>query len=151
MKESKNLQFLKLLDSGHMVPLDIPQPSLEMMHLFMFDKGFDQSIQNIRSQKKVDSCPVCPSAVCEICGSCPTLEPGSSGSSSQSTGYSQVTSPSIKVPWIVAGMTTLAMIIVLLRSKRQPQQHLELVSDFDLELREGSYSDQQDKTGRRII
>jgi len=39
MKEYENLLSLKILDCGHMVPIDLPATSLDMMRTFLFGGG----------------------------------------------------------------------------------------------------------------
>jgi carboxypeptidase D len=45
MKQHRNLLFLKVLNAGHMVPMDQPQVSLQMMSTFVYNKSFDDSKQ----------------------------------------------------------------------------------------------------------
>lgn len=149
--------FLKLLNAGHMVPLDLPQQSLEMMSTFIFGESFDQSPQNMLAQDKEDSCPVCPSLTCEECQECPLPDPtpktGDAPSSSPpaAASYFQQASSAGNIPWLITGLAVFSLIVVSIRSRQQPR-HQELVSDYDLELREGSYSDAHDsKADRGII
>ena len=62
MKECKNLSFLKLLDSGHMAPLDQPEVCLDMMMTFMYGRFFQSSVQslNVAMGEPDPSCPSCP-------------------------------------------------------------------------------------------
>ena len=62
MKEYKNLSFLKLLECGHMAPLDQPTVCLDMMITFMYSLSFQSSEQSLaRSPEPTGlSCPVCP-------------------------------------------------------------------------------------------
>ena len=62
MKEFQNLSYLKLLDSGHMAPLDQPEICLDMMTTFMYGLSFQSSQQVLyRSLETNDpSCPICP-------------------------------------------------------------------------------------------
>ena len=75
MKEFQNLLFLKVLDAGHMVPMDQPDISLEMMSIFMRGGSFSDNLQDIRSSRVVPpaSCPVC--ATCPAKEDCPTICP----------------------------------------------------------------------------
>lgn len=63
MKEYNNLLYLKVLESGHMVPMDQPEVSLEMMQTFLYSRSFDSSLQKLQrlappSSKDGDSsCP----------------------------------------------------------------------------------------------
>ena len=47
MKEYSNLSFLKVMASGHMVPMDVPDVALEMIRTFMHHGSFKSSNQNI--------------------------------------------------------------------------------------------------------
>jgi carboxypeptidase D len=47
VKEYDNLIFLKVMDSGHMVPMDVPEVALDMIRTFLFQGSFQQSIQNL--------------------------------------------------------------------------------------------------------
>jgi hypothetical protein len=151
MKENKNLQFLKLLNAGHMVPLDIPQQSLEMMSNFMYGKSFDQSPQSINPQAKEDSCPVCPGSTCDVCEDCASLQ--STGDDLMSVSATPATSrvQHNYLPWTIAALAVLSLLIVSLTSRKHTRQHQELVSEYDLELREGSYSDRQGGKGDKEI
>lgn len=60
VKESKNLLFPKVRDSGHMVPMDVPDVALDMMKLFIHDGSFDSSKPGLASELEQDDCPVCP-------------------------------------------------------------------------------------------
>ena len=75
MKEFQNLLFLKVLDAGHMVPMDQPDKSLEMMAIFMRGASFSDSLQDISSSSVAPpvSCPVC--ATCPAQEDCPTICP----------------------------------------------------------------------------
>jgi carboxypeptidase D len=66
-KEYKNLSFLKLMNSGHMAPLDQPDICLDMMRTFMYGKSFGSSEQTLDRAVETDdsdsgkaSCPTCP-------------------------------------------------------------------------------------------
>jgi hypothetical protein len=145
MKEYKNLSFLKLLNAGHMVPMDLPQQSLEMMHTFMYGKSFDQSPQNIKPRDKEDSCSICPSATCDPCEECSASDTGESASSNSN---SSASAPTL-LPWVVATLSVLALVIVVIRSRtRKSIRNHDLVPAYDLELREGNYSD---RDGRVIL
>jgi carboxypeptidase C (cathepsin A) len=71
MKEHRNLMFLKVLDSGHMVPMDLPSVALEMMQTFLSSGSFQSSKQNLDS-KVPGSDGTC--AVCHDCTSRPIVD-----------------------------------------------------------------------------
>jgi len=69
MKEYDNLLFLKIMDSGHMVPMDVPDVALEMMQRFMYNMSFSQSKQQLDGKENTDQdCPDCNT--CEKCAAC---------------------------------------------------------------------------------
>jgi len=55
VQEMGNLLFLKIPNAGHMVPLDQPEISLEMMRTFMFHRSFQSNVQDIASEDKSES------------------------------------------------------------------------------------------------
>jgi len=72
MKEFENLLFLKVLNSGHMVPMDVPDVALEMMRTFMYMQSFASGAQRIPSAvpgSGGEQCD-CPTQTCK----CPTCE-----------------------------------------------------------------------------
>ena len=74
MKSYDNLMYLKVLDSGHMVPLDLPEESFDMMQSFLFGKSFNSYEQTIPQISKQMDCPSCPTTTkgcyCPTCPSC---------------------------------------------------------------------------------
>ena len=69
VKRYENLVFLKIPDSGHMVPMDQPEISLEMMRVLALGGSFQNSGQQIeRSDPRA-------SGTCEPCPNCPDILP----------------------------------------------------------------------------
>jgi len=65
VKQYENLIFLKVPDSGHMVPMDQPEISLEMMRVLALGGSFQNSGQQIersdpRAGGTCEPCPNCP-------------------------------------------------------------------------------------------
>ena len=62
VKEFENLTFLKVLHSGHMVPMDVPEVALDMMRVFMYETSFQSSEQDLQRaiEKAGAECPACP-------------------------------------------------------------------------------------------
>lgn len=65
VKEYKNLIYLKLRNAGHMVPMDLPEVSLDMMRTFIYHKTFKSNSQVLSQRfpvKKNDNgkCMMCP-------------------------------------------------------------------------------------------
>ena len=86
MKEYQNLMYLKVLDSGHMVPMDVPDVSLDMLRIFVSGKSFgdyEQDIVGLAKGEAGGNCPVCPAdTVCDTCPEC--LEDDSSSKNEKS-------------------------------------------------------------------
>jgi len=68
MKEHENLMYLKVKDSGHMVPMDVPEIALDMIRTLIYNKSFEDYEQRISrmakpegSENDATNCPVCPS------------------------------------------------------------------------------------------
>lgn len=60
MKQHKNLHFLKVLNAGHMVPMDQPRVSLKMITTFIYRESFKDVTQRLeRSILKSETCE-CP-------------------------------------------------------------------------------------------
>lgn len=69
VKQYENLIFLKIPDSGHMVPMDQPEISLDMMRVLALGGSFQNSGQQIeRSDPRA-------SGTCEPCPNCPDVSP----------------------------------------------------------------------------
>jgi carboxypeptidase D len=75
----ENLLFLKVLNTGHMVPWDQPLASFDMIKTFLFHnntgsfKTYNQGIRP-REAPETSSCPICPSTspqdTCPACAEC---------------------------------------------------------------------------------
>ena len=74
IKEYENLYFLKVLNSGHMVPMDVPGVALDMLETFIYKQSFQTYKQDLNAVKPSESesggggggssssssCPKCP-------------------------------------------------------------------------------------------
>jgi hypothetical protein len=166
MKEYENLLFLKLLRSGHMVPLDLPSQSLDMIRTFVQHENFDMSVQNIKSSKRKagEDCPACDTcADCEVCPPfqeeckecevCPS--PNVTSASNESTVPGDVASAQeggklstgliLGVGALVAA-ALLTFVLVFQRSNRRRGRKGDHspAPQFDLEMRDSSYTDVPD-------
>eukprot|EP00543_Licmophora_paradoxa_P002492 CAMPEP_0202454968 /NCGR_PEP_ID=MMETSP1360-20130828/12606_1 /ASSEMBLY_ACC=CAM_ASM_000848 /TAXON_ID=515479 /ORGANISM="Licmophora paradoxa, Strain CCMP2313" /LENGTH=388 /DNA_ID=CAMNT_0049074435 /DNA_START=186 /DNA_END=1352 /DNA_ORIENTATION=+ len=83
IKQYQNLSFIKVMDSGHMVPLDVPDVSLEMIKTFMQGGSFQESQQAL--PRSVDAIvgaalppPITPAttetAECPVCPECDAVD-----------------------------------------------------------------------------
>jgi carboxypeptidase D len=55
VQEHASLSYLKVLDSGHMVPKDQPEVALAMMHTFLYGKSFQTSVQQLDRDPVVEA------------------------------------------------------------------------------------------------
>ena len=74
VKEFGPLIFLKVRQAGHMVPMDLPEVSLDMMKRFMYGGSFDMSEQGL-DRKLTDE-----KATCDKCPECPAIKDTDSSS-----------------------------------------------------------------------
>ena len=161
MKEHENLMFLKLMDSGHMVPLDIPDKALDMMRILMHGGSFETSPQKLPNAVSSggDSCPLCPT--CDECEVCPPVDdrttpadapvPGDDDDTptADSEDSSKLPSSGAQLPTSGAGMiagvvlaaAAAALLLVVLYRWRRRKPSRNLVPQYDLELRSGTYTD----------
>jgi carboxypeptidase D len=156
MKEHKNLQFLKVLDSGHMVPMDVPNVSLDMIRAFMYQQSFQSYKQNIESLSQADSnpsCPVCPTcdtsynkdknpssspASCPKCDDCKQTCKEMQNSSQQNAGMSQLSGLVLGAVVAFSAMAVGGMIcwLFLSRQRRSDIEHRPLSprDSYEMEL-----------------
>jgi hypothetical protein len=150
MKEFENLMFLKMMNAGHMVPLDLPSQTLNMMQTFVYKKSFNTSPQSL-SNAETKQCTAssvggdCPTCVkCEKCPDGLTAQDTAATNAADASSKPAPASARIVIPWFFAGFSValLAAYAVLRRHRRKSAQH-QLVSQYDLEMREttGSYAD----------
>ena len=170
MKEYENLMYLKILDSGHMVPMDVPEVSLDMMRNLVFGVSFDDYEQNLaRSTQGGENCPVCPApTVCQECpvcpanGSdceaCPVCPSGSGETKSQEDASTKgerepltITIPYVTTEvWIAscfATMVVFAGLCWICRCCRQPKARVATAAEYDMELTKSSYMDRPEEYG----
>lgn len=165
MKEYNNLLFLKVLNAGHMVPMDVSEVALDMMRTFVQEQSFQESKQNLDMSATGGSCPICISN-CPDCPVCPSLAPGSDKDddaqkecpeceicnstsnvdTTAATPSSSSISGSANANKVVGGMIVAALIAVLAsvllyaRHRRQ-NRGLTPLPAYDLEMRETQYQD----------
>ncbi|KAG7359726.1 serine carboxypeptidase [Nitzschia inconspicua] len=159
MKEHKNLQFLKVLDSGHMVPMDVPDISLDMIRMFMYHQSFQsykQEIGTLSADESNPSCPICPTCEndgekeaespiaspvscpkCDDCNKvCKDMKPNQESSSS-SAGTSQLSGMVLgAVTFLTMAASWMICCLFLRRRRRSIDGHIPLSprSGYDMEL-----------------
>lgn len=146
IKEHKNLLFLKVMESGHMVPMDVPEVALDMVRLFLHggDGAFQYSPQNLgRSIAAANS-------ECETCQVCPTNTTNyeldgvarlPAGASSQGNGNGAI--------WIGVALGAVALVGLFVYHRNRNGSR-NLVASYDLEMRGGTYSDEPSDDGAPI-
>ncbi|KAL7580721.1 hypothetical protein ACA910_001006 [Epithemia clementina (nom. ined.)] len=159
MKEFENLLFLKLLNAGHMVPVDIPDLSLVMMKLFLAGDSFTDSLQDIDALAEAPpaSCPICVTCPApEACPQCPNENtPAPAGQTVNCTAevaqakqevmstFEGTSGISRSIAWAIP-MIALVLVLVGIILYRQKREERELVSTVvsRAELDEPQYHDE---------
>lgn len=160
MREYQNLMYLKVLGAGHMVPMDLPDVSLDMMRNFVFGNSFSDYEQGLVGSKKGNggqNCPVSPANTgCEACPLCPdesdkAQDPDDSSSIREEHPPVTITLP-VAQNQIVAGfvISSLAVAICmcwLLGCCRRKKDRTALHYDMELPTTTSSYADTPDENG----
>lgn len=66
MKRYETLSLLKIKDSGHMVPMDLPVVALDMLKTFIYGQSFEDKRQSLSADlpdSKCSPCPTCPEVI----------------------------------------------------------------------------------------
>ena len=128
MKEYENLLFLKVLGAGHMVPMDRPDVSLDMIRTFVYNGSFLTYEQHLtRAISDNGSCPKCPNT-CQIINEDGSIvEPNEMGSFI------------ISYAWVVALLVVGGFfVLVTIMGRKALRRPIVASPVYDLELREGS-------------
>jgi carboxypeptidase D len=135
MKEYQNLKYLKIMDAGHMVPMDVPNVALDMMKLFVLNGSFNAHKQQlVATIDDTASCPTCPTCLERDSGSAlPTTN--DSGSENRNGMVS------ISYWWIVssAGIIVFGGIYIIMTSTRRKTTTIathQRIPQYELELRD---------------
>jgi carboxypeptidase D len=152
MREFKNLRYLKVLNSGHMVPLDVPDVSLDMMRNLVFGISFDDYEQQLASlEESPGKCPVCPASTeCEACPTCPTTGSGETSEAADSTtgqvdhSAMTITIPKARAIWAFVGLAGVICAVWLYKTFQKNRARRPVVPPYDLELSSSTYTDKPD-------
>ncbi|GAX20239.1 carboxypeptidase D [Fistulifera solaris] len=127
MREYQNLKYLKILDAGHMVPLDVPAVAFAMMQTFLYGGSFQNS-QQVLDRTKSAECPVCPQ--------CPVYSNSDENNENRGTWSPLVL---LIAATIVAGFL---LFVVLHRKKAAVEHRVTIPQHHGLELQESRYTDE---------
>lgn len=139
IKGYDNLLYLKILDSGHMVPMDLPDVALDMMRLFIYGGvgAFKYSPQTlhrgIETNSACPTCPVCPANTTNYEIESITGSLGDHGSNSDGSGNAR----------IGAGVALAGVVLVgaAFMARRSRYGKDGAAASYDLEMRGGAYFD----------
>jgi hypothetical protein len=140
MKEYKNLKFLKVMNAGHMVPMDVPGVALDMMKLFVHNGSFNKSQQRLNKKDDQESCPLCPK--CQARDSKSESIDDKPSSSEGAKTSSKMAPYVISYAWLVAGVAVFAFTIVLFTRRRSHQLLSSQLPPYEVELSHDNYKDE---------
>lgn len=148
IKEFENLLYLKVMDSGHMVPMDVPDVALDMMRLFLYGGAgaFQYSPQSLhRAVDNNDNCPTC-----QVCPTNITNyqvdslnDPAEAGSSSSSGGGNTNL-------FVALGLGFSIVVVAVVWNRRSRYGGHSSAATYDLEMRGGTYSDEPEINGEDV-
>ncbi|GAX12802.1 carboxypeptidase D [Fistulifera solaris] len=126
MREYQNLKYLKILDAGHMVPLDVPEVAFKMMQTFLYGGSFQNS-QQVLDRTKSAECPVCPQ--CPVYNTDNNENRGTSGS---------------PLLWLMAGTIVTGLLLFVMLHRKAAVEHrvVRIPQHHGLELQESHYTDE---------
>lgn len=165
-KEYNNLTFLKVLDAGHMVPMDVPEVALDMMATFLYaeyaphSKGTFATYQQVITPIVEEQSGSGSGASCTTCPVCPNHHGGNVNSNSdcpicksEETERLSLIPSSPMVLGILSGVSTffvLAMVtmcckrFVCFRSNRRKGRNYNKAGQIELPDPRTSYRDAGD-------
>ncbi|CAB9528530.1 Pheromone-processing carboxypeptidase KEX1 [Seminavis robusta] len=146
IKEFNNLLYLKVMDSGHMVPMDVPEVALDMMRLFLYggQGAFQYSPQNLDRLANTDrQCPSCP-----VCAANITNIEIDARSGAETGGGNDDKSAADNINLLVGlGFGAVVIVVAIGLHRRSKYGNHSNVSTYDLEMRGGTYFDDPDTNG----
>lgn len=139
IKEFENLLYLKVMDSGHMVPMDVPDVALDMMRLFLYGgaNAFQYSPQSLhRAVDDNDSCPtcqVCPTNITNY--QLDSLNDAAEAGSSNSNGAGNTNL------FVGLGLGLGIVVVAMVWNRNSRNSGHSTAATYDLEMRGGTYYD----------
>lgn len=144
MQEYENLKFLKVMNAGHMVPMDVPAVAAEMMKLFVYGGSFESSPQALDKTTHDESCPICPTCLERDSG--PTRTASNEHSAVDvdrptSDGSVAMGRLAITAAWLAAGFGVVVFLVGVMLARRNNSNsrssRAQMVPQYDIELRDG--------------
>lgn len=131
------------MESGHMVPMDVPDVALDMMKVFIYggDGAFQFSPQSLdRSADTNGQCPSCPTCLTNSTNFDFDSSRENPGFASQSSKGSSSSSSSIHLG---IGLALAAALVVglIIYKRKSSSRRLNRIPAYDLEMRGGTYFD----------
>mmetsp|Transcript_6476 Transcript_6476/g.9922 ORF Transcript_6476/g.9922 Transcript_6476/m.9922 type:complete len:621 (-) Transcript_6476:37-1899(-) len=126
MKKHANLSFLKVLDSGHMVPLDQPEVAFEMIQKWMYELKSSSPFASSAQDLKRAIPPSCE-ATCSPGGACQR-------SASSRTSNGGAFEFAIAHSWMAGLLTMGVFLIYCILIRKQQQQQVPLGDTVGMEL-----------------
>jgi len=162
MKQYDNLMFLKVLESGHMVPMDVPEVALEMMKTLIGGGSFTTSKQKIAAEnvapaKTCQTCDVCSVPAPLDCPSCPLSGPlgiwncteqvrdaiaSSSGTVPNGPSGTVGKNPSTAIGGVI--LVVALLVYAGWMAKKRSYQNVEVVGGDSVEMQEPRYRDESE-------
>ncbi len=132
-KTFENLAFLKVMDSGHMVPMDVPDVALDMIRTFVYHQEFQQFEQGLQRSNTAPQCDACPDCPFPSSGSTPAENINKTDASSSSQETNELGSFVIAHAWMgaILGVVVFGMAILC---KRQQHRRIDATPQYSLEL-----------------
>jgi hypothetical protein len=151
MKRHGNLLYLKVMDSGHMVPMDVPDVSLDMMRTLMYESEFsfdsyEQSLERAKQKEDATCTPKpCVATECPVCTDACPEDKAITTSEKSTTKDTDDELEQESANLLVVGLVTALLCIILAykgfgRARRR--QELAAPTRSDMELPKMSYYDE---------
>uniref|UniRef100_A0A7S3DMQ3 Carboxypeptidase n=1 Tax=Entomoneis paludosa TaxID=265537 RepID=A0A7S3DMQ3_9STRA len=156
VKEFETLIFVKILNAGHMVPMDVPEIALELIRTLLFKGGNYASSQQKLTEKadkppsSCTACEICPAPprlhcpTCDFLDDTPSRECAAAVQKALSSGGNAVgsnPSTAIGALILVAGLIVYACVIA--RQQNNSHHAMEAVEDH-VELQPPRYRDESE-------
>jgi hypothetical protein len=134
------------MDSGHMVPMDVPEVALDMMRLFLYggQGAFQYSPQQLARAESNPQCPSCPACPTNMSNYDAETRASIVTDEDEDSKGSAMNNPAI---FIGVGLGVLCIGAAFVLIRRSKYRSLSTGTTYDLEMRGGTYFDDPDGSG----